>query len=235
MGGVSPARQLGAVAIAVVPLAALLVWMRTTRDQPMEAWHLMVYPMVFGGGAIVLILGLLALLCRQRPGELNLQKATVSRDLLHGLALFAGFAVLAVVQQFTVARWFPQQPAPEIASLVEEMSRSPLMMALWLGPVVWIGVACFEELIRVFVLSRLWLVWPGPAARWTAVVASAVLFGAAHIYQGTAGFISTGIMGFIAGWYYLSAGRVWPLIISHALYDSAWIAFGVIMIRRGQL
>ena len=47
--------------------------------------------------------------------------------------------------------------------------------------------------------------------------------------------ISTGLMGFIAAWFYLAVGRVWPLIISHALYDSAWIIFGVTMIRRSML
>ncbi len=108
-------------------------------------------------------------------------------------------------------------------------------MALWIGPVVWIGVAAVEELARVFLLSRLWIVWPGTAARWGAVVVSALLFGLAHAYQGPAGVIGTAFLGFIAAWFYLVRGRVWPLIISHALYDSAWIVFGVVMIRRDML
>jgi hypothetical protein len=34
------------------------------------------------------------------------------------------------------------------------------------------------------------------------------------------------------GFYYLVAGRIRPLIIGHALYDSARIIMGIIQIRR---
>jgi membrane protease YdiL (CAAX protease family) len=225
--------QLAAAAIGLAPVAVLVIFMRLTRDQPFEARDLLVYPLVFGGGTIVLITLLQRLVCGERLRHLNLSSSAWWGDVLWGLVLFAVFAVLAVVQRFTVAQWFPREPAPEIANLIAEMSESPLLMALWLGPVVWMGVAAFEELARVFLLSRLWLVWPSRASRWRAVVLTAVLFGLAHMYQGTAGVIATAIMGFIAGWFYLARGRVWPLIISHALYDSAWIIFGVAMIRGG--
>jgi membrane protease YdiL (CAAX protease family) len=224
--------QLVAVAIAILPLAALLLWMRLTRDTPFEAKDLFVYPIVFGGGAIVLIVALLYGLCRQGLADLNLATGRWWGDVLWGLGLFAVFVLMTVLQQVTVARWFPTQPAPEINNLIEGISHRPLLLALWLGPVVWIGVAGFEELLRVFVLSRLWLVWPARSARWGAVLATAGLFGAAHAYQGVAGIISTGLMGLVAGGFYLAGGRVWPLVISHALYDSAWIVFGVIMITR---
>ena len=225
-------RQLAAAAIGLGPVVAVLIWMRLRQGEPFDARDLFVYPLVFGGGTIVLITALLRFMCGERLAALNLRPAAWWVDLLWGLGLLAVFVVLAVVGQFTISRWFPRDPAPELRDLVAEISDNPLLLALWLGPVVWIGVALFEELSRVFLLSRLWLVWPGTAARRAAVVASSLLFGLAHAYQGPAGVISTGVMGLIAGWFYLIRGRVWPLIISHALYDSAWIIFGVVMTRR---
>jgi len=227
--------QLLAAVIGVAPVATVLIWMRLRQDEPFTAGDVIVYPLVFGGGTIVLIAVLVRFLCRERLGAMNAGRGSWRADILWGVCLFGVFAVLAVLQQFTVARWFPQEPAPEIRDLIVEMSESPLLMAVWLGPVVWIGVAAFEEVARVFLLSRLWLVWPTTTARWAAAVVSAVLFGLAHAYQGPAAVISTGLMGLIAAWFYMAAGRVWPLIISHALYDSAWIIFGVTMIRRSML
>lgn len=226
-----PAAQLLAAAIGLAPVAGVLVFMRATRDRPFDTDDLLVYPLLFGGGTIVLITLLLRLVCRERLRDLQRSTSTWAGDVGWGLALFAVFAGLAVIQQFTLNRWFPRPAAPEIVGLIRELSERPLLMAVWLGPVVWIGVAAFEELARVFLLSRLWHVWPRPAARWGAVVFAAVLFGLAHAYQGIAGVIGTGALGFVGGWFYLARGRVWPLIISHALYDSAWIVFGVLMIR----
>jgi membrane protease YdiL (CAAX protease family) len=57
------------------------------------------------------------------------------------------------------------------------------------------------------------------------------MFGLVHIYQGIAGIIGTGLLGLIAGSFYIKYGRVWPLIISHALYDSVQIILALIMIR----
>ena len=92
-----------------------------------------------------------------------------------------------------------------------------------------------EELSRVFMLNRLWAVWPQPVARWVVMILSAVLFGLAHIYQGTAGALSAGVIGLAYAVFYMAFGRVWPMIIAHALFDSAQIATVVILIRTGKI
>jgi membrane protease YdiL (CAAX protease family) len=60
---------------------------------------------------------------------------------------------------------------------------------------------------------------------------SAVLFGLAHVYQGLSGAISVGVIGMILGLAYMLWGRLWPLIIAHALFDSIQIGWVVIQIR----
>jgi membrane protease YdiL (CAAX protease family) len=109
----------------------------------------------------------------------------------------------------------------------------PLLLVVWLGPVVWLGVAAFEELTRVFMLNRLWTVWPQPVARWLAMVVSAALFGLVHIYQGSVSMVAITLLGFLYALYYSRFGRVWPMIIGHALYDSVQV-IQVVLAFRGE-
>ena len=52
---------------------------------------------------------------------------------------------------------------------IEGARRHPGLLALWLGPVVWFGIAGFEELWRVHLLRRLWRVLPGKAGQWAVI------------------------------------------------------------------
>jgi len=96
---------------------------------------------------------------------------------------------------------------------------------------VWIGVAAFEELTRVFLISRLLRVWPSLSGKIVAVILASLLFGVAHLYQGPAGMVSTGVLSLFAGVYYVHWGRVMPLIIAHALFDSFGIGMALVMMR----
>jgi membrane protease YdiL (CAAX protease family) len=225
--------QLLAVVVGVLPVYAFALWFHLTRRGDIGSRAMLIYPMVLGGGSIILILLLLRFLCGARLRDLELKPGRFWLDFLLGVILFVVLALLAAVEQFTLARIFPSRANPAFARLMHELASSPLLLAVWLGPVVWIGVAGFEELSRVFLLNRLWKVWPGTAAHWLVIVSSAAVFGLVHLYQGPTGVISTGIIGFIAAWFYMSFGRIWPLIISHAIYDSAWIIVGVMLFNRG--
>jgi membrane protease YdiL (CAAX protease family) len=226
-------RHLFAVFVGILPLYLFAFLFQLLRERTLELIELLVYPLVFGGGWMIVLLLLYRWLCRESLRTLQRKPGTMSRDIAHGLLLTLLFIIIAFLQQITLARWFASEPAPEIRTIMTGLNRQPWLLAVWLGPVVWIGVAGFEEIARVFLLSRLWHLWKGPAAAWTAIFLSAVLFGMVHMYQGTLGVISTGILGFICAWYYYSLGRLWPLIISHALYDSAWIVVGMMMAKRG--
>jgi len=149
------------------------------------------------------------------------------------LSLASLFVLLAWIDQFTIYRWLPSAPSGDVGNLLSGLMENPFLLALWLGPVVWIGVAGFEEVSRAFILDRLWVAWPGRKGRWIAVLLSVAIFSIAHFYQGIAGMISVGIMALISAVYYMRYGRIWPLIIAHALYDSFWIVFVVIQNRPG--
>lgn len=225
-------RQLAAVAVGVLPVLALGIWMHLTRTDSYSLTQMLVYPLVFGGLDLLLIIALLNWLCRERLGNLNLLDGSAARDIGHGLALFFVLVGMSVLSQFTIDRWFARPPSGDFSNLVNGLMDNPLLMLLWFGPVMWIGVAGFEEVTRTFLITRLIKVWPGIRGAVTAVVVSAALFGLAHIYQGWAGVISVGLMGLVKALYYLKWGRLWPLIVSHALYDSAWFAFGLYQFSR---
>ena len=56
---------------------------------------------------------------------------------------------------------------------------------------------------------------------WQVLLASAVLRGSYHLYQGVGPFIGNFAMGLVFGWVYLKTRRVMPLVIAHALLDAA--------------
>ncbi len=75
-----------------------------------------------------------------------------------------------------------------------------------------------EEIIfRGFLIGVLALAMPF----WLAAIASSVLFGAAHIYQGPAGVLRTGMIGGLMAGVYVLGGSLWPVIVLHALIDLA--------------
>jgi len=229
------ATQLLAVAIGVLPFYGFVIWSHLSRQDPYSLQDLFFYPLVVGALGIVWLIFLHTTLCGEKLSTLNLRSASWSSDLIAGILLMLLTFALRIVESLTILQWLPREPpAPEVLNLITGVVENPWLLALWLGPVVWIGVALFEELSRVFLLSRLWSLSNRPTARWAALFASALLFGVAHLYQGVSGVISVATFGLIWGLAYFLWGRVWPLIVAHALFDSIQIGWAVIQIRAGQ-
>ena len=74
-----------------------------------------------------------------------------------------------------------------------------------------------ETLVIGYLLRRLdQLGWnPGRA-----IVASALLRGSYHLYQGLGGFVGNFVMGLIFGTLYRRWGRVMPMVVAHSLIDA---------------
>ena len=91
----------------------------------------------------------------------------------------------------------------------------------------WVVGGFLEEFtFRGFIVGRVrWLLGSGRAATWVAVLAAAVPFGIAHLYQGVTGMIATGLIGFVLGAAYVyHRFNIWYAIFTHGFVDTVGIA-----------
>ena len=85
----------------------------------------------------------------------------------------------------------------------------------------------YEELLmRAYLITRLRQLGVRVVL---AVLVAGVLFGAYHIYQGPAQFITASVFGLLLGLIFVLTGRVWPLIIAHTIYNLDVFAFAAIL------
>lgn len=115
--------------------------------------------------------------------------------------------------------------AARSAGLNTQVVTSSLSEYWWTIPVLVLAAlkaSLLEELIVVgYLFDRLARLRWRP---WAIILASAILRGSYHLYQGFGGFIGNIAMGLVFGWAYQRWGRILPLIIAHWLLDIASFA-----------
>ncbi|WAT17497.1 CPBP family intramembrane metalloprotease [Aurantiacibacter sp. MUD11] len=113
-------------------------------------------------------------------------------------------------------------PAPDPSFVLELVTESPAMFALWVIGVAWFAAGFGEELLwRGFLMDRLERLGGLRGRVWLVLVVQAVLFGMPHAYQGWGGVIVTGMVGLLLGWVrIMQRGNLWAVIIAHAAVDT---------------
>lgn len=158
------------------------------------------------------------------PAAIGLGRPRWRPDLLGGLGLAAliGLPGLALYQ---LARILGMNASVEPAELYDTWWRIPVLLLTAFAN----GWA--EELVVVgFLLTRLRQLKISPTA---AVIATSVLRGLYHLYQGFGAGLGNLAMGLVFGYVYVRTGRLWPLIIAHALIDA--VAFVGYALAAGHL
>jgi len=102
------------------------------------------------------------------------------------------------------------EAAPELRTADAELSLLTIVGFSILNPF-------FEEL---FVAGYLITVVKDGRGFWPAVSASAALRLLYHLYQGPAAVVGILPLGLVFGYWYARTGRLWPLIVAHALFDA---------------
>jgi len=224
-------KPLLAVCIGILPVNLIMIWYRLTYAESFTITDMLLYPLIIGGGNILLILALNRYLLKEKLGEFNPGKGSWYLDFTAAFVLTAVYFLLMFIERSLLSGILPQgkPQSQEVIELMTGLAQNPVLLAIWLGPVAWIGVALFEEISRVFFMNCLWKL--GNHLVWSVVVIIivAVFAGIVHFYQGPIGIISVGIQGLVAGLFYFKFRRIWPLIISHALFDSIQILMFVFM------
>lgn len=181
------------------------------------AWQL------FGIASALVPVALVAhLLLREGAGlrTLGLDRTTPGPDLGRGTLIAAGIGS-AGLAFYLVARaaGFNLTVVPE-----------SLPDVWWKFPVLILSAvqnSLVEEVIVVgYLLRRLGQLGWTPMA---ALVASSVLRGSYHLYQGIGGFIGNMVMGVVFVLLYRRWGRVGPLVVAHALLDiGAFVGYALL-------
>lgn len=223
-----------AILLGIGPIYAMTIATHLNRDRPYNLDDILFYTLVVASLALAALLLLLRFLCGERFGDLNLKPARWWQDVLGGIGLTVLTLGTAFVLGPVIGRFLPSN-SDSVGNLFAGLARDPLKLVLFLGPGLALGAAGFEEVTRVFLLSRWWKMAPGAAWRWLGVLVSAALFGLAHLYQGPGGMANTAISGLILAVVYLRFGRGWPLIISHYLHDALQIGLFVYPIQSGAI
>jgi membrane protease YdiL (CAAX protease family) len=82
-----------------------------------------------------------------------------------------------------------------------------------------------EVIVVAFLLTRLRQLRVNPV---TALLASSLLRGAYHLYQGFSAGLGNVVMGLVFAYVWRRTGRLWPLIIAHGIIDSvAYVGYAL--------
>lgn len=149
------------------------------------------------------------------PWRLGLQ---VSRPALTA-ALAVGLAVAILANQIVSLRRLattPVEPQSMITQLALKVFPQDVAERLAFFAVV-VTVACCEEWIYRGFVQRVFRDWGGSAV--AGIVGSAILFAAAHLYQGRRGLISTFAVGILFSSVRFWSGSLLPSIAAHFVAD----------------
>jgi hypothetical protein len=172
-------------------------------------------------GAVLLLLTWLLKRRGESWAELGLRRPQSRRRA--ALATIGGyFGILAFVALLVLPALAAAGTPNGAPHGFEGLRGNGVELAYWIA-VSWLVAGFGEELLaRGWLTNRLEQIFgPGRSATAFALVGQAVLFGAAHAWNGIAGVVVAGAVGFGLGLVWLMGGRnLWPAIVIHGLIDS---------------
>lgn len=144
------------------------------------------------------------------PKAVGLMRARWRPDALHGLGLAAliGIPGLGV---YLLGRLIGVTSEVQPSALDDHWWRIPTLVLAAIA-----NSAAEETLVVAYLLTQLRRLGFSPNA---ALLSSSLLRAGYHLYQGVGAGIGNFFMGLIFGRYWQRTGRLWPLIIAHAVID----------------
>lgn len=134
-------------------------------------------------------------------------------DFAIAVALFVGTYILYTAAALTI-EWIDRKTIEDVMSVRlvnDDISLLSLVAISIVNPV-------FEELLLCgYIVTTL----KEPRGFWTAVNVSVATRLLCHLYQGGLALLFIVPLGFLFTYFYARTGRLWPLIIAHALTDAS--------------
>ena len=201
-----------------------MIWIRNHQTTGFASIELIVYPLLFGGLSILILYLIKKYFLKEELSEFNSGKGIWYNDLAWGVILTLIYFALFYVERLTLSNVLQFNSNMELLGLMLDMRENPILLLIWFGPVLWIGIALYEELIRVFILTSLWK-WSSSAIWGISVIfISAIIIGLAHWSQGSYGIVTIGIKSLVSGYFFYRKRRLMPLVYAHVLYDGLQVA-----------
>ncbi len=221
-------KSLSALALIGFLPFGIMIWFRNHQSTGFALNELILYPLLFGGSSVMVIYLLKVYFLKESLYDFNTKEGRFVKDILWGFILTIIYFIVFYIERLTLINWLTFIPNMELLDLMTNMREEPLLLAFWFGPVLWIGVALYEELVKVFILSSLWKIDGGKF--WTIIIMTFVSFlmGLVHMNQGSYGIATIALKSFIACYFFYKFRRLLPLIIAHVLYDGIQVAVFII-------
>ena len=209
--------------LAVIPIASLLAGRRLVDARSNGREVLVRYRWIIGRGLLVS----LALLCTWGATGRSFASLGLGSDF--DSRAWLGFGIDALLLGAMAWQILLLRPGPEQAALIKrrliDSHMAPQTRAEFVlfPQVALIGSIAEELFFRGFVF---WMLGPMLSV-WGAAVASALLFGIAHAYQGRVGIIRTALIGLTFGIGFALTASLWWLIIAHVLMNLSGYAMAL--------
>jgi uncharacterized protein len=161
------------------------------------------------------------------PAQIGLGRVRWRPDVLGGVGL-AALIGLPGLGLYVAARALGLSAHVEPAELYDTWWRIPVLI------ITAFANGWAEEVIVVaFLLTRLRQLRVNPLA---AVLASSLLRGAYHLYQGFSAGLGNVVMGLVFAYVWQRTGRLWPLIVAHGIIDTvAYVGYALAAGHLGSL
>ncbi len=216
-------RILSIIIVLAIPLLSM-VWFSRRDSSGFASIELIAYPLIFGGISIVIIFFLKKYFLGESNTDFNEGNSSWYQDILWGILLCLIYFFLFFIFRITLSDVLTFQSNQELLGLMLDMRETPLLIFLWFGPVLWIGIALYEELVRVFLLSTCWKINDKMPFILLSIGMTCLIFGLAHYSQGPYGMVTIGLKSIVPAIYFYNKRRIMPLIYAHVLYDGIQVA-----------
>ena len=145
------------------------------------------------------------------PARIGLGRLRWRSDVLGGLGLAALIGIPGLLL-YLAARWLGMNAEVEPSALHNSWWRIPVLVIAAFAN----GFA--EEVVVVgYLITRLRQLG---LSQNRAILASSVLRGLYHLYQGFGAGLGNLVMGLVFGYSWCRSGRLWPLVIAHGVIDT---------------
>ncbi len=202
-------------------------WVAAAAEQE-KGVSLSMAPLCIRALGMILLVAVLVWRDDQGPAQMGLAREGWAKELLLGVPVLVATYVVHIAASVPVAA---VAVALKLAGN-EMLARKGVATALMdtgLGvpafAAIMVLVTGFEEFVfRGFLVPRLRVV----LGRWMpAVLVAAVLFSVGHVYEGTLAVVQTFVLGAWFGFVFWFRGRLLPLVVAHAAFNT--ISFALVM------